>query len=178
MPAAAAEIDLESDIVLPAEGPAVMGQGKLQGQQLEMYPLLFPQIGTKALSSGLTSESLLVVLIPPADSCVTPASLQPTICSFCWDPAHVFATDTSTHDFRCLCTMVVSSVSTPGPVYLSEVNSVLKIEQAGPPASWSASEDGFMREPCSEPLRSGSSGSLCQKSELGRVEENLRVQRG
>lgn len=50
-PAAAAEIDLESGIVLPAAGPTVMEQGKLQGQQMESYPL-FPETGTKVVPPG------------------------------------------------------------------------------------------------------------------------------
>lgn len=71
-----------------------------------------------------------------------------------------------------------SSVSTPGPVYLSAVNNVLKIERAEPPAFWSASEAGSTWEPSSGQLWKGSSGSCCQNSELTKVEKNISVQNG
>lgn len=92
LPAAVAEIDLESDVLLPAEGPAGMGQGKLQGQWLEMYPFPFPHIGTKAHSSRLTSESLLMVQMLRSwqlqDFCLPPTYDMQLLLGHCVDQDH------------------------------------------------------------------------------------------
>lgn len=58
LPSAAEDIGLELGILLPTEGPPVVGQRKPQGQQqLEMLPFLFPETGTMVCCSWFTSES-------------------------------------------------------------------------------------------------------------------------
>lgn len=88
LPTAAEDIGLDLGILLPAEGPAGVGQRKPQRQQQpEMLPFLFPETGILVHCSWLTSEHLLFLLIPTAGSCMTPISLQHVMCSFDWDRA-------------------------------------------------------------------------------------------
>lgn len=126
LPTAAAEIDVKSDVVLTAAGPAVMGQGKLQEQQELELPSPFCEPGTKAPSPGLTLESLLLLKSPSWQlhaSCLLRANdMQLAVVG----PVHrsrpccVLAIDISTHDCRWLCTgphlsTTWSSVSTRQP---------------------------------------------------------------
>lgn len=70
-------------------------------EKLKMYLFPFLETGTKAHFSWLTSESLLVPLIPSAGSCMPPASPQHLTCTSDWDLAlvkamHMFAANMTT----------------------------------------------------------------------------------
>lgn len=122
---APADVDCESGILLPAEGPAMVGQRKSQRQYLlDRLSFLFPKAGAMAHCSWHKSENLLFLLIPAGGSCVTPISLQHVTCSFvgtvhCSRPFHVFTTNQHTRDYQWLHTRLALSTAALDPFPLT-----------------------------------------------------------
>lgn len=154
-----------------------------------MCPFLFPEAATKAFPPGSHLRVFPWLESPNwqlPDSCLPPAHDTQFALGPCIDPGHATSlqqtcplmTSSGCVQGRISLSTVGSSVSTPGPVYLSAVNNVLKLEKAEPPAFWSASEDGSTWEPSSGRLWNGSSGSCCQTSKVTKVEKNISVQNG